>query len=609
MTQNAVPTSDTATGNWTTAPLWSKIDEIPASDSDYITLNNSTASNAQFAASSITDPVENANHWLRCRAYKAGTGAITLAIRLYQGASQICTSTVTLPTSWGDVDYHLTTGEADAITDYSALSLVLIGTANSSTRYIYVSNFHLETPDAPVSTPSINISESAISVGEGKSLDGIPNPSTNQAVLVDESKSLDGIPNPSLSQAVSVSENPVIETDALAVNTTKAISVADSPLTNVNIERSASSGITIGESIAVGLGVLEVNKSETVITVGDSKNLSLVLDIDKSETVITIGESQSLLCDLNIGAGDSTTVGETISLFLDLNIGNSDSTIVTDTPDVELGAAGIVEVNKSEDVAVGETTSAFLELDASSVDNITVGETASALPELNIGNSDSTIVDDEPIVELGAAGIIEVNKSEDITVGETTSEFLELDISDSDSLVVAETTSALPDLNIGNSDGATITDTPNVELAASGSIDVNKVEDIAVGENTNTSLDLNIGIGDSTTISDTTGFDITLAFSSNESITISDIGSAEPTISISTSQNVTANENSSTDLSIDISQVSSIHIVDTPATNIQTLFIAQADNISVTDSCNAAMFLVAWAIQANQYVGPGSMVI
>lgn len=162
MTQFARPSSDTTVGDWTTAPLWSKIDDTAndaTADSDFISSpTNPNGTVTTIKLSSITDPQSSTGHVMRWRYSQdsAGGTAVTIAVELWQtgGAAAIAATTVTTTgTAWTVGTLTLSTAQADSITDYTALELRVDATGGggspSNRRAGRISMFWLETPDAP----------------------------------------------------------------------------------------------------------------------------------------------------------------------------------------------------------------------------------------------------------------------------------------------------------------------------------------------------------------------------------------------------------------------------------------------------------------------------
>lgn len=151
MTQYARPSSDITTG-WTTTPLWSKIDEDPASDTDYIT-GTGASKTAECKLSAVSDPLSSSSHTWRTRLRATGSSSgekVTLS--LYQGSTLIATlingSTIARG-SFADWSGTLTAAQADAITNYSDLRFRWVtGSGNGASETIDCSWAVLEVPDA-----------------------------------------------------------------------------------------------------------------------------------------------------------------------------------------------------------------------------------------------------------------------------------------------------------------------------------------------------------------------------------------------------------------------------------------------------------------------------
>ena len=118
--QLLAPVSDVSAGGWTPSSgsdLYAMLDESVASDADYIVSATASACTLAFAAGS--DPAVSTGHILRYRLL-AGSGSVTVALK--QGAATIVSfGPYGLTGAAQDFAQTLTGGEADSITDYSAL--------------------------------------------------------------------------------------------------------------------------------------------------------------------------------------------------------------------------------------------------------------------------------------------------------------------------------------------------------------------------------------------------------------------------------------------------------------------------------------------------------
>ncbi|TWT49012.1 hypothetical protein KOR42_39280 [Thalassoglobus neptunius] len=159
MTQTARPTSDITVNDWTRQDgagfsLYTTIDEVTPSDSDYVQSSDSVNDHCEFALDALDDPMVASGHVLRCRYKKSSSGGNSRDLRfaLYQGATQIASRTdIAISDAWTTELLTLSAGEANAITDYSDLRVRLeaFGTvAGGSSRRVNVSAVWLEVPDA-----------------------------------------------------------------------------------------------------------------------------------------------------------------------------------------------------------------------------------------------------------------------------------------------------------------------------------------------------------------------------------------------------------------------------------------------------------------------------
>lgn len=120
-----------------TTNLFATIGEAVRDDSDFI---RNSATSAQVATlrvslNDVLDPQSSLGHIIRyARGCNSTAGMPKIKIDLYQGATLIAsTGTVNITaTAFETATYTLTAAEADAITNYSALEVLITLTAGSS---------------------------------------------------------------------------------------------------------------------------------------------------------------------------------------------------------------------------------------------------------------------------------------------------------------------------------------------------------------------------------------------------------------------------------------------------------------------------------------------
>ena len=113
------PSADISTGSWTPSTgttLYETLDEVSASDADYI--QTSTASSCEVRLAAGATPSNRDNHTIRYRIL-AGSGTLTAVLKC--GSTTIKSWNHTLTGSVQDISNALTNAEASAITDYTDL--------------------------------------------------------------------------------------------------------------------------------------------------------------------------------------------------------------------------------------------------------------------------------------------------------------------------------------------------------------------------------------------------------------------------------------------------------------------------------------------------------
>jgi hypothetical protein len=129
----ARPDADVSDGDWlpsTPGDLYAMLDEETASDTDYI--YTETASTCVIRLSDVADPGTSTGHVIRFKVPSGFTPQGSLRVVLKQGATEIAEAhngTVTAGTLY---EYTLTGTQADAITDYTDLTVTLAASDGSA---------------------------------------------------------------------------------------------------------------------------------------------------------------------------------------------------------------------------------------------------------------------------------------------------------------------------------------------------------------------------------------------------------------------------------------------------------------------------------------------
>jgi hypothetical protein len=153
MAQYARPDSDISKSNVsysTGTDAYALVDETSYSDTDYFYYAGSSTMTCEMGLSSVDDPESSSGHVLRIRISKSSTFGSTPSVALKEGSTTIRSSTLGEPSSATTYEITLTTEEADSITDYGNLSVLVTfpGYIIPPTTRCYWIEF--EVPDAPI---------------------------------------------------------------------------------------------------------------------------------------------------------------------------------------------------------------------------------------------------------------------------------------------------------------------------------------------------------------------------------------------------------------------------------------------------------------------------
>ncbi|KKN06733.1 hypothetical protein LCGC14_1074170 [marine sediment metagenome] len=153
------PDGDQSTGNWTSTPLWQKIDEVTPSDTDFVQSENDPSNDTmEVTLENQTDPASSSGHIVRYRYQKGQSGGgapgiIDITFSLYQGTTLIAETTHNgVATGFVAGSFTLSGAEADNITDYNDLRVRVLANKSSGTRTSWgeVSWAEFETPSGAV---------------------------------------------------------------------------------------------------------------------------------------------------------------------------------------------------------------------------------------------------------------------------------------------------------------------------------------------------------------------------------------------------------------------------------------------------------------------------
>lgn len=179
MAQFSRPDSDIAANGWlpsTGSDLYAMLDEVTASDADYIYLpGDSVSPQSELGMSNITDPGVNTGHIFRFRAKKsAAAGHVRRFFAYVLQAPTVIAKLQDFELTENWVDYVIEVASVDAanITDYSTLKMVFSGVVGDQSddqeRDSLVSFAEFEVPNAGSGSSNMkrpHINGSAVNYG------------------------------------------------------------------------------------------------------------------------------------------------------------------------------------------------------------------------------------------------------------------------------------------------------------------------------------------------------------------------------------------------------------------------------------------------------------
>jgi len=144
MAQFSRPDNDLVDGAWlnqagSNVNMYQSIDESSADDADYVKSETAPSSSAMAVnLSNVEDPLSSTGHIIRYRYQKSASGGaqINLTVQLRQGYTTegaqgtLIHSEVhsNIPNGWTAGTFTLSSGEADAITDYNDIQFRFVAT-------------------------------------------------------------------------------------------------------------------------------------------------------------------------------------------------------------------------------------------------------------------------------------------------------------------------------------------------------------------------------------------------------------------------------------------------------------------------------------------------
>jgi hypothetical protein len=127
MSQRVRPIADDSTGGWGTTPLYSKLNELPASDAEYVSAAPADSAAFEVKLGSLVGPPWGAGpRKLTVRLRRTTGDPVAVLVQLLQGSTVIANSVATPSSSFADHEMTLTDSQAAAITNPADLHVRVV---------------------------------------------------------------------------------------------------------------------------------------------------------------------------------------------------------------------------------------------------------------------------------------------------------------------------------------------------------------------------------------------------------------------------------------------------------------------------------------------------
>lgn len=199
VSQFARPDGDVSAGTWTTTTLFSKVDDDPADDADFISSVSAPVNTiCELSLSDVDDPFASTGHILRVRRKKTAesTNQMDMRYRILQGATQIASwadDTNISETAFAAAERTLTGAEADAITNYADLRVEIRANQNTQApaapTFVAAGSVASGTTGISVSPPSGLLNGDVLLLFIATENQAVATPSPGWAIVTDSPQS------------------------------------------------------------------------------------------------------------------------------------------------------------------------------------------------------------------------------------------------------------------------------------------------------------------------------------------------------------------------------------------------------------------------------------
>ncbi len=338
MAQFSKPDADQAANSWTTTPLWSKVEEgVSAADGTVVTSdavgNNTNTSNMDLKLDDVTDPGGNTGYIIRAHIrHDVASRTMTGHLELWEGIPDTGTlrgalvQTAINDSTLTTYSYELTTGEADAIGDFTDLYIRAWGrgTSGGPARSMIVDAVEFEVPDAGTTHQEDGVD--GVDIGDTGTADLIVKPSQTDGVDIGDSATMIATFVPAGTDGVDIGDTgTMIATFVIA----------------------QTDGIDLGDSATVA--VVKAVADTDGFDIGDSATEALIVKPSQTDGV-DIGDIGTMIATYVPAAADGFDIGDSATVIITYVLAVSDGVDIGDSATEAL----IVKPSQTDGVDIGD---------------------------------------------------------------------------------------------------------------------------------------------------------------------------------------------------------------------------------------------------------------
>lgn len=404
-----------------------------------------------------------------------------------------------------------------------------------------------------------------------------------------------------------LADSATVETDALEVNTTDGLTIADS------LPGYYFDNITLGEIVTVAVGEETGDRNVSVSdTIQAQESITLALsDLGKAQSEgVTLGEAASAaLADLESAHSDDITLDESSTLLIGLETNQSEGVTIGEADDENIGIA----TSHADNITLDESSTLLIGLETIQAEGVTIADAATLATDamlVNVSDNIST-VEDSASVEIGALVPQDVSAADNVTIADAVTLYIGLETAQAEGVTLGETDAENMELDASVTDGMTTADSASASVTTIVDVSLTVSDNIGIADVASIeSADLYAALSENLTIGENQSFAVALDLSASDGVTLAESNDEDISLAIAADDNLTLGESAgisiSAQSSMDVSVSDGIILADVLFASLpESLLLATSDNANIADVITAGILLDSNEITGSIY-GPSS---